>query len=162
MIYYDQIIVTTKNILEFPLSRSDQSAEAYKALEAKYSLGTRRTLEQYALFSGVDTQTGKKNITCVNPHIPWDDGTQYSESKSREGAKVVQTEEDKHGVSVRKGASISGAGLFSTLITQEVVERVENVIVFFACLAVLYTIATKVCGVNFRTLGAKHDPSFKV
>jgi hypothetical protein len=150
LIYYDWIIVTTKNMLICPLSRSDQSADAYKALGAKYSLCTRRTLEQYALFSGVD------------PHIPWDDGTQYSESKIREGTKSVQTEEDKHGVSVRKEASVSGAGFLSTIITHAVVERAENVIVFFACLAVLYTIATKVCGVNFRTLGAKHDPSFKV
>lgn len=60
---------------------SDQSEAAYAEL-GNYTLGTRRTLEQYIEFSGINTITGKASPTCVHPHIPWNDDSLYSEYKA--------------------------------------------------------------------------------
>ena len=63
-------------LLRWP--NSNQSQAALDDL-GFYGLGTRRTLEQYARFSGVDTVNQKLNSTCDNPHVPWDDDSLYSE-----------------------------------------------------------------------------------
>jgi hypothetical protein len=49
---------------------SDQSPEAYEKL-GKYKLGIRRTLEQYAAFSGVDTIHQKLKKSCRVEYVPW-------------------------------------------------------------------------------------------
>ena len=49
-------------LLKFP--GSDQSEAAYKDL-GLYGLGDKRTLEQYANFSGVDTMNNKITESCI-------------------------------------------------------------------------------------------------
>ena len=51
---------------------SDQSPEAKAAL-GKYALGTRRTLAQYAEFSGVNPMTGVARKRCLVDWVPWND-----------------------------------------------------------------------------------------
>jgi hypothetical protein len=46
-------------------------------------VGSRRTLEQYFAYSGIDTARGTTNATCVNPPVSWSDASLYSEYKAR-------------------------------------------------------------------------------
>lgn len=59
-----------KTLLQFP--GSDQSPEAVAAL-GKFGLGTRRTLDQYIAFSGVDTRNVHAEDHCLVEYVPWDD-----------------------------------------------------------------------------------------
>ena len=75
---------------------SDQSAAARAAL-GKYSLGTRRSLEQYIRFSGVDPKRSlAKNVTCVPSYVAW----------SAEGAPQAA----KAAYGRLAGAAVVGAG----------------------------------------------------
>ena len=51
---------------------SDQSPAALAALGDKFGLGKRRTLEQYAKASGVDSMTQKLTKSCMVQYTPWD------------------------------------------------------------------------------------------
>ncbi|GAB5367187.1 hypothetical protein AAMO2058_001208100, partial [Amorphochlora amoebiformis] len=58
---------------------SDQSEEAIKKL-GFYGLGTRRTLEQYAEWSGVNTIKGTSKQRCIVKYVSWNTPkTSYSE-----------------------------------------------------------------------------------
>ena len=59
-----------KTLLKWP--QSDQSPEAYKQL-GRYTMGTRRTLEQYIPVSGVDTKNGRvlPGKHCLVKYVPW-------------------------------------------------------------------------------------------
>ncbi|CAK9002413.1 [Skp1-protein]-hydroxyproline N-acetylglucosaminyltransferase (Glycosyltransferase GnT51) (Skp1-HyPro GlcNAc-transferase) (UDP-GlcNAc:Skp1-hydroxyproline GlcNAc-transferase) (Skp1 GlcNAc-Tase) (UDP-GlcNAc:hydroxyproline polypeptide GlcNAc-transferase) [Durusdinium trenchii] len=54
------------------LPNSDQSTRAYDDL-GKFTLGTRRTLDQYIAFSGVDTRNAVAKDHCIVKYVPWDD-----------------------------------------------------------------------------------------
>jgi hypothetical protein len=56
-------------LLKWP--KSDQSPQALAVLGEKYGLGKRRTLEQYAAASGVDTINQKLSKSCMVKYVPW-------------------------------------------------------------------------------------------
>jgi hypothetical protein len=51
-----------------------QSPEALAVLGDTYGLGKRRTLEQYAAASGVDTINQKLSKSCMVKYVPWAEG----------------------------------------------------------------------------------------
>ena len=55
----------------------------------KYGLGTRRTFEQYANYSGVNPITKKLTKQCIVEYVPWDESeknTVYMEYEKSGGA----------------------------------------------------------------------------
>ncbi|GBG27229.1 Skp1-protein-hydroxyproline N-acetylglucosaminyltransferase [Hondaea fermentalgiana] len=51
---------------------SDQSPEA-RARLGEFTLGTRRTIDQYIAFSGVDVRKAVSHDKCIVEYVPWDD-----------------------------------------------------------------------------------------
>jgi len=74
-------------LLRFP--GSNQSPQAVEKL-GKWGLGPRRTLEQYAIFSGVDTinrKSSKGDAACIAYYVDWDDSKERAEYEKKYGRK---------------------------------------------------------------------------
>jgi len=109
-----EIDASTKRLstlLKWP--NSDQSDDAWKEL-GSYGLGKRRTLEQYAEWSGVNTITTQIRQNCIVSYVPWiDKSSEYAEYEPI-GNEIVKDSmwkrrgEDKKLAKIQTGMATSG------------------------------------------------------
>jgi hypothetical protein len=122
---------------------SDQSPEAIAQL-GKYNLGTKRTLEQYIEFTGINPITGENKAKCAVVYVPW------YEPPPQEQAKVYM----KPVASPTKPSKVSLRDAVASIDTE--LTQTGQIILGISLLSVvLFTIAVirldvKICGKSRR------------
>eukprot|EP00924_Labyrinthula_sp_SR-Ha-C_P014127 maker-scaffold_77-snap-gene-0.1-mRNA-1 protein AED:0.02 eAED:0.02 QI:8/1/1/1/1/1/2/568/462 len=91
---------------------SDQSVSAYENLKP-FTLGNKRSLDQYFKFSGVNTTARTSNEKCIVQYVPWD-YTGYQKELARVDAGSFLRKTDVIPFEVDE-PEVSGASIFSFL-----------------------------------------------